>query len=109
MSWAVTCNSQEFAAALARLGTRPDLFCSAGIGALEDLRACFDHSGELIPGSDRTGSSRYASDGTRLPCPPENLVSNAPRREFSSRRAVHIPLHCRGVAAKPQKITHDSP
>jgi ankyrin repeat protein len=52
------------------LGADADLFCAAGIGALDEVEAHFDDAGELVPGASRTGSSRFAPDGTRLPCPP---------------------------------------
>ncbi len=71
LSWAVTCNAVEFAKGLLRLGTKPDLFCAAGVGLIESVRACFDESGNLIPDVARSGSSRFAADGTRLPCPPQ--------------------------------------
>lgn len=48
----------------------PDLFCAAGLGDVPRVRAFFDPEGRLRPGASRTGSSRYAPDGTRLPCPP---------------------------------------
>ncbi|MBI3862938.1 MAG: ankyrin repeat domain-containing protein [Planctomycetia bacterium] len=70
LSWAVTCHAMEFARALVRLGVKPDLFCAAGIGSLEHVQACFDDAGKLVAGASRTGSSRFAADGTRLPCPP---------------------------------------
>jgi ankyrin repeat protein len=70
LSWAVTCNAQDCAGALVRLGVQPDLFCAAGIGSLDHVRACFGATGELIPGASRTGTSRFAPDGSRLPCPP---------------------------------------
>lgn len=70
LSWAVTCNAMECARALVQLGSEADLFCAAGIGALEHVQACFDTAGALIPGATGTGSSRFAPDGTRLPCPP---------------------------------------
>jgi ankyrin repeat protein len=78
LSWAVTCNSREFAEALVRHGAEPDLFCSAGIGSLADVQECFDTHGALKPRAARTGSSRHAPDGTRLPCPPET-----PREQIS--------------------------
>jgi ankyrin repeat protein len=70
LSWAVTCNAQECAQALVKLGGEPDLFCAAGSGAIEHVQACFDTEGALVPGASRTGSSRFAPDGSRLPCPP---------------------------------------
>jgi ankyrin repeat protein len=70
LSWAVTCNAMECARELVTLGAEPDLFCAAGIGLLDHLRNYFDGSGSLIPNASRTGSTRYAPDGSRLPCPP---------------------------------------
>jgi cytohesin len=78
LSWAITCNAPECARELVRLGARPDLFCAAGIGLLEQVQACFDASGALVPGSSRTGSSRFGPDGSRLPCPP-----STPREQVS--------------------------
>src|SRR5437870_5532837 len=54
-----------------KLGTKPDLFCAAGMGSLEHVRAFFDESGSLLPGAARTGSSRFAEGGARLSCPPQ--------------------------------------
>jgi ankyrin repeat protein len=70
LSWAVTCNALECAQALVKLGAAPDLFCAAGIGALEHVQGCFDTTGALRADASRTGSSRFAPDGSRLPCPP---------------------------------------
>jgi cytohesin len=74
LSWAVTCNAIEFAQTMLRLGAKPDLFCAAGIGAVEAVAAWFDASGALRPNASRTGSSRVGADGARLPCPPETPV-----------------------------------
>ena len=44
------------------------------------VRAFFDADGRVRRGASRTGSSRYAPDGTRLPCPPSSdaeIVSDA--------------------------------
>jgi ankyrin repeat protein len=71
LSWAVTCNSMNFATTMVRLGWKPDLFCAAGAGSVQQVQSLFDDSGELLPGSVRTGSTRFAADGTRLPCPPQ--------------------------------------
>jgi cytohesin len=70
LSWAVTCNAMESAKALVKLGAEPDLFSAAGIGALDHVQAYFDATEGLVPGASRTGSSRFAADGSRLPCPP---------------------------------------
>jgi ankyrin repeat protein len=78
LSWAVTCGAFAFAETLVKLGAKPDLFCAAGIGALDHVREFFDEGGALRPGASRTGSSRFAPDGSRLPCPP-----TLPREQIS--------------------------
>jgi ankyrin repeat protein len=78
MSWAITCYAIEFAQALTRLGAKPDLFCAAGMGNLDAVRAWFDEAGQLRPEASRTGSSRLGADGVRLPCPPVS-----PREQIS--------------------------
>jgi ankyrin repeat protein len=70
LSWAVVCNATEFAKALVRLAIKPDLYTAAGIGIVEDVQIFFDDSGMLMPGAAKAGSSRFALDGSRLPCPP---------------------------------------
>jgi ankyrin repeat protein len=70
ISWAVTCNALDCARTLLKLGAEADLFCAAGIGAMGEVEECFDEGGALVEGTARTGSSRYAADGSRLPCPP---------------------------------------
>jgi ankyrin repeat protein len=74
MSWALTCNSLSFAGTLVRLGHQPDLFCAAGMGSIEHVQAFFDEAGALAKGASQTGSSRFARDGMRLPCPPLNSI-----------------------------------
>ncbi len=70
LSWAITCNALECGRELVRLGARPDLFCAAGLGLLDRVQAFFDEGGSLILDASRTGSSRYAANGSWLPCPP---------------------------------------
>ncbi|HEV8068540.1 MAG TPA: ankyrin repeat domain-containing protein [Planctomycetaceae bacterium] len=70
LSWAVTCNAIECARTLVSLGAEADLFCAAGVGSLEHVQSHFDAAGELRPNASHTGSSRFAPDGLRLPCPP---------------------------------------
>jgi ankyrin repeat protein len=80
LSWAVVSESFDSARALMRAGIEPDLFCAAGLGDVERIRAFFSPDGRLKPNASRTGSSRYAPDGTRLPCPPgtdREIVSDA--------------------------------
>jgi len=72
LSWAVTAEAFDAAGALLRAGVEPDLFCAAGLGDVERVRGFFGADGRLKPGASRTGSSRFAPDGTRLPCPPES-------------------------------------
>ena len=80
LSWAVVTESFDSARELMRAGLEPDLFCAAGLGDVERVRAFFSPDGRLKPNASRTGSSRYAPDGTRLPCPPgtdREIVSDA--------------------------------
>jgi ankyrin repeat protein len=89
LSWAVTCNAMEFARAMLRLGIKPDLFCAAGIGSVESARACFDESGNLRGDAVRSGSTRYGVDGTRLPCPPQNLKEQIADALYIACRNAH--------------------
>jgi ankyrin repeat protein len=91
LSWAVTCNAMECAATLVQLGAELDLFSAAGIGAVEDVKTFCDAGGELVPGASKTGSSRYAADGSLLPCPPAT-----PREQISD--ALYIA--CRNARAE---------
>jgi ankyrin repeat protein len=80
LSWALTTGAFDAARALVRGGVEPDLFCAAGLGEVTRVRAFFDAEGRLRPGASRTGSSRYAADGGRLPCPPatdREVISDA--------------------------------
>jgi len=72
LSWAAVCHAMDFARALIRLAVQPDLYAAAGVCDVEAVRGFFDDAGRLIPGSARTGSSRFSADGKRLPCPPES-------------------------------------
>lgn len=74
LSWATTYGSLGFASAIVRMGHEPDLFCAAGMGLLDEVRAFFDDAGKIRPNASRTGSSRYGADGRRLPCPPSTPV-----------------------------------
>ena len=80
LSWALTTGAFDAARALVRGGVEPDLFCAAALGEVTRVRAFFDAEGRLRPGASRTGSSRYAADGARLPCPPSTdreVISDA--------------------------------
>src|SRR5262245_26867358 len=70
LSWAVTAGSFEAAHALVEGGVEPDLYCAAGLGDVPVVESFFDTDGRLEDGASTTGSSRYAPDGSRLPCPP---------------------------------------
>lgn len=89
LSWALTTGALDAARALLRGGVEPDLFCAAGLGEVARVSAFFDADGRLRPGASRTGSSRYAADGTRLPCPP------APTEKSSLTRFTSPPVMVR--------------
>lgn len=71
LSWALTCWSMEAAQKLVELGEVPDLFCSAGLGLVDELQK-FWPGGQLVAHPSQMGSSRKGSDGQRLLCPPPN-------------------------------------
>ncbi len=76
LSWAVTCWSFQAAQKLVDLGQEPDLFCSAGMGLLDRVKAYWPLKGS----PSKTGSSRFSDTGERLPRPPlsaEDQVSDA--------------------------------
>jgi ankyrin repeat protein len=69
LSWAVTCESADAAHSLIRLGTEPDLFCSAGLGLLERVQG-FWVGDKLRRRPSMTGSSRFSDTGRPQPAPP---------------------------------------
>lgn len=74
LSWAVTCHAFQTASVLMARGIRPDLFTAAGLGLLDHVKSHFDEAGVVRPGASTTGSSRFAVDGARCPCPPTTEV-----------------------------------
>ena len=89
LSWAVTVEAVDCARALMAAGVEPDLFCAAGLGDAERVRACFTPEGRLRPRASITGSSRYAPDGARLPCPPESEAEIVADALYVASRAGH--------------------
>jgi ankyrin repeat protein len=69
LSWALTVEALRAAHAIVRAGQEPDLFCAAGLGLLDRVRAFWD-GGRVRQQPSQTGSSRYGADGERLPSPP---------------------------------------
>jgi ankyrin repeat protein len=53
------------------------------------VRAWFDASGALLPGAARTGSTRLAPDGSRLPCPPPAAVEQISDALYIACRNAH--------------------
>jgi len=71
LSWAITCWSYDAAHKLIELGVEPDLFCAAGLGLLDAVKA-FWRNGKLRRRPSTTGSSRYTESGDPLPRPPKS-------------------------------------
>ncbi len=90
LSWAVTCSAFAFAETLVKLGTKPDLFCAAGIGAVDHVREFFDEAGVLRPCASRSGSSRLSPDGSRLPCPPTTPGEQVSDALYIACRNAHV-------------------
>lgn len=92
LSWAVTTNALSFAAAMAKLGLAPDLFTAAGMGDLELVRDCFASPGVPHNYRVKTGSSRFAADGTRLTCPPTTASEQVADALYMACRNGHRPV-----------------
>jgi hypothetical protein len=73
----MTVSAFKAAEVLLKAGVKPDLFCAAGLNAVDALATFFNRDGKAITGSSATGSSRYAADGTLLPSPPADAVELA--------------------------------
>jgi len=71
LSWALTTGAIAAAGALVDGGVEPDLFCAAGLGDVDRVRAFFNTDGRARASASRTGSSRFDAGGHRLPAPPE--------------------------------------
>src|SRR5215468_1656069 len=93
LSWAVTAGSFEAAHALVEGGVEPDLYCAAGLGDVPAIESFFDADGRLEDGASNTGSSRYAPDGSRLPCPPRHPARSSPTPS-TSRAATAVRRRC---------------
>ena len=89
LSWAVVIGAYDCARALMEAGVEPDLFCAAGLGGVDRVCAFFTPEGRLRPRASITGSSRYAPDGTRLPCPPETEREIVADALYMASRAGH--------------------
>jgi ankyrin repeat protein len=100
LSWALTVRSFHAADALVRGGVEPDLFCAAGLGDVARIRAFFDDAGHLKPGASKTGSSRWGTDGKRLPVPPPT-----PREVISD--ALYLASRNGQVEAVRELLAHD--
>jgi ankyrin repeat protein len=71
LSWAMTIGSYKAANVLLKSGVKPDLFCAAGLNAVEVLTTFFDRNGRAIIGSSMTGSASITAsrcDGTGIRC-----------------------------------------
>lgn len=90
LSWAVTIENFEAARVLVRSGAAADLSCAAGMGDVAAVRTFFDGAGRVKPGASKTGSSRYAPDGTRLPCPPESAGEVVADALYIASRNGHV-------------------
>ena len=88
LSWAMTVGSFEAAQVLLKAGVKPDLFCAAGLNAIDALAHFFDADGYAIPGSSQTGSSRYDA-GKLLLAPPSDRMELASDALYIAARNGH--------------------
>lgn len=70
LSWALTCEAFDAARKLVELGNQPDLFCAAGLGDVDRVRAFWDDDGRVRHSPSKTSSSRTTATGDELPGPP---------------------------------------
>ena len=95
LSWAVVIEAHDCARALMEAGVEPDLFCAAGLGEVERVRAFFAPDGRLRPRASITGSSRYAAGRHAAAVP----ARDRPRGRVG--RALHgLPRRPRGHGAR---------
>jgi ankyrin repeat protein len=73
LSWALTCEAFDAAKKLVELGEVPDLFCAAGLGDVDRVKA-FWPNGVLTRSPSQTGASRATESGGPLPRPPRDDI-----------------------------------
>ncbi|HWZ91117.1 MAG TPA: hypothetical protein VNW92_19785, partial [Polyangiaceae bacterium] len=65
LSWSLTTQSLRAARRLAERGAPVDLWCAAGLGDVERMRAFFDEHGQVKPRASRYGATRYDAQGAK--------------------------------------------
>jgi ankyrin repeat protein len=89
LSWALTVESLDAAKKLVELGNEPDLFCAAGLGDLDRVKAFWD-GGRLRVSPSRTGASRTDETGAPLPRPPKDDLDQVSDALYIAARLGHI-------------------
>jgi ankyrin repeat protein len=79
LSWSLTTQSLRAARRLAERGAPVDLWCAAGLGDVERMRAFFDERGQAKPKASRFGATRFDAQGVKLDIPtdPIEVISDA--------------------------------
>jgi ankyrin repeat protein len=85
LSWALTSESIAAAKRLVELGNEPDLFCAAGLGDLDRVKA-FWRDGNLESSLSKTGSSRTTESGEPLVAPPTAVADQVSDALYMSSR-----------------------
>jgi ankyrin repeat protein len=93
LSWAITVEAFDAAYKLVELGSEPDLFCAAGLGLLDRVKA-FWNAGELRRRPSATGSSRYTESGEELPRPPKNDIDQVSDALYFACRLNRLEVAC---------------
>lgn len=90
LSWALTVEAFDAAKKLVELGNQPDLFCAAGLGDGDRVRAFWDDDGRVRPSPSKTGSSRTTATGEELPGPPASDADQVSDALYIASRLGHV-------------------
>jgi ankyrin repeat protein len=90
LSWALTVEAFDAAKKLVELGDQPDLFCAAGLGDVDRVRAFWDDDGRVRRSPSKTGSSRTSATGEHLPGPPASDADQVSDALYIASRLGHL-------------------
>ncbi|HEY9226777.1 MAG TPA: ankyrin repeat domain-containing protein [Gemmatimonadaceae bacterium] len=89
LSWALTVEALDAARKLVALGSEPDLFCAAGLGDVDRVKAYWS-DGRLRESPSHTGSSRTTEAGDELPRPPRSDAEQVSDALYIAARLGHL-------------------
>ena len=90
LSWALTVEAFDAAKKLVELGNQPDLFCAAGLGDMDRVKAFWDDDGHVRRSPSNTGSSRTTATGEDLARPPSSDADQISDALYIASRLGHL-------------------